>query len=139
MVAWYWKCCWIVLAGGIGSLTRYGLTELVESWFGRIFPYGTMVVNLVGCLLFGVVWEGSARGAVSLEMRLILLVGFLGGFTTFSSFAFHNEQMLMEKQWGHLLINILVQNVLGIAAIWLGIKLAEMVFPGGVVPLGRGT
>lgn len=136
MHAWYWKCGWIVLAGGFGSLARYGLTELVESWFGRHFPVGTLFVNLLGCLLFGVVWGSCARGAISVELRLILLVGFLGGFTTFSSFAFHNEQMFVHQQWGYLMINVLVQNMVGIAAIWMGIKLAEMVIPAGVVPPG---
>ena len=134
MQLWYWKCFWITVAGGAGSLARFGLTELVETWFGRLFPYGTMIVNLLGCLLFGIVWGSCARGAMSVEMRLILLVGFMGGFTTFSSFAFHNEQMLMEKQWGFLLTNVLIQNIVGIVAIWAGIKLAELVFPPGVVP-----
>lgn len=136
MHAWYWKCGWIILAGGIGSLARYGLTEWVESWFGKLFPYGTMIVNLVGCLLFGVVWGSCDRGALSVETRLILLVGFMGGFTTFSSFAFHNEQMIVDKQWAYLMVNVLVQNIVGIAAIWVGIKLAELMVPVAAVPPG---
>jgi len=134
-----WKYCWLLLAGGVGSLARYGLTEWVETWFGKLFPYGTMFVNILGCLLFGVVWGSCARGVISAEMRLILLVGFLGGFTTFSSFAFHNEQMMADKQWGHLLINVLVQNVVGIAAVWIGIKLTEWMIPVAAVQVGAGN
>jgi CrcB protein len=130
----YWNCFWITLAGGIGSLSRFYLNEKVETWFGKAFPFGTMLVNMLGCLLFGVVWGSCAKGVMSAEMRLILLVGFMGGFTTFSSFAFHNEQMLMNRQWGYLLTNVLVQNIVGIVAIWVGIKLAELVLPPGVVP-----
>ena len=129
MHSWYWNCGWIALAGGLGSVARYGLTELVETWFSKAFPYGTMTVNLIGCLLFGIVWESCTRGVISVEWRLIILVGFLGGFTIFSSFAFHNEQMLVERQWGALLVNVLVQNVVGIIAVWMGIRLAEMMLP----------
>lgn len=122
MVAWYWKCAGIGVMGGLGSLARYGLTELVEHKVGKAFPYGTMSVNLLGCLLFGMVWASVGKGWISEEMKLVLLVGFLGGFTTFSSFAFHNEQMLEQAKWGALLFNVLVQNVVGVLAIWLGIK-----------------
>lgn len=114
-----------MLAGGLGSLLRYGLTELVEHYAGKSFPYGTMLVNLLGCFVFGIVWALFGKGQLSEDMRLILLVGFLGGFTTFSSFALHNEQMLTNGQWGSLLVNVLVQNIVGIAAVWLGIKLAS--------------
>lgn len=135
MLPWYWNCIGIVLAGGLGSLARYGLTELVETWFGKAFPYGTMAVNLLGCLVFGMVWASCARGAISEETRLILLVGFLGGFTTFSSFAFHNQQMLASGQWNYFLIDVLVQNVVGILAIWLGIQLGQFLFPAAVPPV----
>jgi len=125
MQAWYWKYVGIVVMGGIGSLARYGLTELMEHFVGKVFPYGTMAVNLLGCLLFGIVWASVGRGWISEEMRLILLVGFLGGFTTFSSFAFHNEQMIEQTRWGALLFNVMIQNIVGVFAIWFGIKLVS--------------
>lgn len=133
MHAWYWNCIGITVAGGLGSLARYGLTELVETWFGKQFPYGTLTVNLVGCLLFGIVWASCARGVIGENARLILLVGFLGGFTTFSSFAFHNEQMVALRQWNALLINVLIQNSVGVFSVWLGIQLAHAVLPGAAV------
>ena len=129
MHTWYWNCGWIALLGGVGSVARYGLTELVETWFGKAFPYGTMMVNLLGCLLFGIVWGSCTRGVISEQWRLILLVGFLGGFTTFSSFAFHNEQMLVQKQWAAFMLNVLVQNIAGVAAVWVGIVFVEWLLP----------
>lgn len=125
LIPLFWKCLAIMLAGGLGSLLRYGLTELVEHYAGKAFPYGTMLVNLLGCFVFGIVWALFGKGQLTEDMRLILLVGFLGGFTTFSSFAFHNEQMLTNAQWGSLLVNVLVQNIVGIVAVWLGIKLVS--------------
>src|SRR5262249_44769411 len=129
-----WNCGWIALAGGLGSVARYGMTELVETWLGKAFPYGTMVVNLLGCLLFGIVWASCTRGVLSEQWRLILLVGFLGGFTTFSSFAFHNEQMIVHHQWNSLVFNVLVQNILGVASLWIGVLLIEWVRPAAVAP-----
>lgn len=122
MQPWVMKYGGILLFGGLGSVARYGLSEAVDHATGKEFPYGTMLVNLLGCLLFGVVWALFARQQLSEEWRLLLLVGFLGGFTTFSSFAFHNEQMLMSGQWGALLANVAVQNIIGVAAVWLGIR-----------------
>jgi fluoride exporter len=121
----FWKCLGITIAGGLGSLARFGLTELVEHFVGKVFPFGTLLVNLLGCLAFGILWTLCTKGQLNDEWRLILLVGFLGGFTTFSSFAFHNQQMLTQAQWGSLLLNVLIQNIVGIAAVWLGIKLAS--------------
>lgn len=132
MHAWYWKCGWIMVFGGLGSVARYGMTELVETWFGKAFPYGTMFVNLLGCFLFGIVWASCTRGAISEDLKVILLVGFLGGFTTFSSFAFHNQQMVEQRHWNALMINLLVQNVVGIAATWAGIHLMQMAIPAPV-------
>jgi fluoride exporter len=122
MHSWVVKYGGIMLFGGLGSVARYGLTEAMDHATGKTFPYGTMLVNILGCLVFGIVWALFARQHLSEEWRVLLLVGFLGGFTTFSSFAFHNEQMVMGGQWGALLLNVAVQNIVGVAAVWLGIR-----------------
>ena len=121
----FWKCLAIMLAGGLGSLLRYAVTEALEHFVGKSFPWGTMLVNLLGCFVFGILWALFTKGQLNDDQRLILLVGFLGGFTTFSSFGFHNEEMLTHAQWGQLLANVLIQNIVGIAAVWLGIRLAS--------------
>jgi CrcB protein len=122
MQPWIMKYGGIMLFGGLGSVARYGLSEAVDHAAGKDFPYGTMLVNLLGCLFFGVLWALFIRQHLSEEWRLLLLVGFLGGFTTFSSFAFQNEQLVMNGQWSAVLLNVAVQNIVGVAAVWLGIR-----------------
>ena len=121
------KLLFIFAAGGLGSLARYGLAGLVQWWAGLSFPWGTLAVNVLGCFLFGVVWIlGAERQLFSAETRTILLVGFMGGFTTFSSFAFETGHMLREADWWLAAANIAAQNVLGILALFLGFAVGRL-------------
>ena len=80
------NCGLLFLAGGAGALARYGVSELANTLVGRQYPLGTFVVNVLGCFLFGLIWELAAvRLLISDTVRLIILVGFMGSFTTFSS------------------------------------------------------
>lgn len=116
----------IALGGAAGSLSRYALGLAVQHWLPTQFPLGTMVVNLLGCFLFGVVAGLVERGnLVSPAAEMGLLVGFLGAFTTFSTFAFHNTQMLYDGRLAWFAANILVQNVAGIAALFAGLALTR--------------
>lgn len=116
----------IFLAGGLGSLSRYGLGALVRLMYRGDFPMSTLVVNALGCFLFGLV-QGWAehREWLSPQQSLILCVGFLGAFTTFSTFAYESQAMLREARWLHLFGNLLLQNVLGIAFVYLGLRLVR--------------
>ncbi len=114
----------IFFAGGLGSLSRYGLDLAVRSITTGGFPYSTSVVNALGCFLFGLVTGlVTHRGALSEEHGLILMVGFLGSFTTFSTFAFEAETMLRQSRWLELCTFVLAQNVLGVLFITLGLRL----------------
>lgn len=114
---------WIALAGALGSLSRFGLSRLVQGVCGD-FPLHTFVVNALGCLLFGVVYAvGSGRWPS--HVSAAILVGFFGAFTTFSSFAFDCQQLLLERRLWQLFGNVAVQNVLGLAAMLGGIGLAD--------------
>lgn len=116
----------IALAGGIGTLARYGVGTLTMRLLGTGFPWGTFAVNILGSFLFGWVWGlESIRNAITSETRIILLIGFMGGFTTFSSFAFENYALLRDGSFGLAAINIAAQNILGLAAVWAGITLAR--------------
>jgi CrcB protein len=116
------KLLWIGLAGAVGTLARYGLSGLVQRLGEFSFPWGTMTVNLLGCLLFGLVWAwAEGRLIITGEVRTIILVGFMGGFTTFSSFAFETGMLLRDGQWLPALANVAVQNLVGLAALALGI------------------
>ena len=89
------------------------------------FPWGTFLVNMLGCFLFGILVETLSSNRLPPEWKPILLTGFLGGFTTFSAFAFENQRFLEQRQWTLLAVNLIVQNGLGILAVIAGTALAS--------------
>ena len=119
----------IALAGALGTLARYGLSGLVHHVAkGSFFPWGTFVVNVVGCLAFGVLWAVmTARLSIDGDVRAIVLVGFMGAFTTFSSFVFDTGQLLEDSQWFLAAGNVLMQNVVGLLALFAGLALGRFV------------
>jgi len=121
---------WIGLAaaGVLGTLARYGLSGLVQRIAGAGFPWGTAVVNLTGCFLFGLLWtllEGRIQ--VRPEIRTIVFIGFFGAFTTFSSFVAETASLMRDSQWLYAGANIIGQNVLGIVVLLVGMALGRMV------------
>jgi CrcB protein len=121
------KLILIALAGGCGALARYGLGGAVHRLLGAGFPWGTAAVNLVGCFLFGLVWAlADGRFAVSGEARVIVLVGFMGAFTTFSTFIFETGGLLLEAQWAMAIANLALKNTVGLMALWMGMALARV-------------
>ncbi len=120
------KLILIALAGGLGTLARYGLAGLVQRWAGAGFPWGTVAVNAIGCFLFGIIWAlGSGRLALSPEVRVIVLVGFMGAFTTFSTYVSETGQMLANSQWLLAGGNIMLQNVVGLALFFAGLAMVR--------------
>lgn len=118
----------LAAAGGLGTVLRYGANLLAARVFGGGFPWGTLLVNVVGCLLFGCLWVlAEERRFLGPESRLILLTGFLGGLTTFSSYGFESADFLRKNQWGLAGLNLLVENSLGIAAVFAGMALGRWV------------
>jgi fluoride exporter len=118
----------LFVAGGIGTLARFTLGMAVSRWLGGNYPWATASVNLLGCLLFGFFWTlAEQRQLIGPETKLVVLVGFMGGFTTFSSYAFETAEMLSYSQWGHALGNIALQNGMGIAAVFAGFILGRNV------------
>ncbi len=122
------KLVWLALAGACGALARYGLAGAVHHWCGSWFPWGTAFVNVLGCLLFGVFWAlASERATISSEMRTVILVGFLGSFTTFSTFVSETSQFLMETEVLLALANMAIQVLLGIAVFYLGLSVGRII------------
>lgn len=122
------KLLLIALAGGAGALARYGLGGLVQGWTSSAFPWGTFVVNAAGCFLFGLIWVlGGERSGLSIETRTILLVGFMGAFTTFSTFIFETNKLTADSQWLWAAGNILLHMVVGVAMLGAGIALGRAV------------
>lgn len=121
------KLLLIALAGGVGTLARYGMGSLVHRIFGTAFPWGTISVNLLGSFLFGLVWTlATERLVISTEARIIILTGFMGAFTTFSTFMFETGELVRGGQWLLAGGNLLLQNVIGLAAVFGGIAIARL-------------
>lgn len=116
------KILWLAIAGVIGTLCRYWLGGLVQRAYGGVFPWGTFAVNMAGCFLFGMVWAAAEeRMLIGAELRAILLIGFMGAFTTFSSFIFETGQLMRDSQWALVAGNMILQNVTGLVMFFLGI------------------
>jgi len=116
---------WLALAGAAGTLLRAGLTTLAVRLLGTGFPWGTLAVNLLGSFAFGLSFAAvRARGGLSTEAETILLIGLLGGFTTYSSFAFQTTEMLQHGRLAAAAAYVLTTNLAGIAAVWAGLRLA---------------
>jgi CrcB protein len=111
----------LALAGALGTLLRYALGGGVQRLIGSEFPWGTLTVNALGCFLFGVVWTmAEERLVISGQTRFIVLTGFMGAFTTFSTYAFETAGFLRDSQWLLAAGNLLGQNALGLACVFLG-------------------
>ncbi|MFN2343663.1 MAG: CrcB family protein, partial [Desulfonatronovibrio sp.] len=94
---------------------------------GPGFPWATWLVNILGCFMFGLVWViAYERGLIPAHMRLILLVGFMGAFTTFATYIFECSALIQDVQWVKLGLNIMGQNILGFGALYLGYTCGRM-------------
>ena len=114
----------LAFAGALGTLARYGIGVVSVAALGTSYPYGTFIVNVLGSFLFGFAAE---LPQISIEWRIILLTGFLGGFTTFSAFAFENQQLLEQQRYVTFAVHVAGQNVLGIVAVLAGFALAAWI------------
>ncbi len=119
----------ILLAIGVGSfiggVSRYLITLLIQNKFLSTFPYGTFVVNVLGCFLIGVVYALSEKGNINEGWRIFLATGILGGFTTFSSFSNESVSMLRDGQYWHAFAYVGFSFLIGIAATFAGISLTK--------------
>ncbi len=115
------------IGGGVGAMARFLLARFVQQQAGPAFPLGTLVVNLLGCLVIGALSQlADTRNAFTPQSRAFFFAGVLGGFTTFSSFA--SETMTLGRADQHLpaLLNVVLHVVLGLGAVWLGRSLAGL-------------
>ena len=97
----------VVIGGGLGAGARYLLCELMLSRLGPAFPWGTLTVNLLGSILLGVIAQLGLSGAsMSIELRLLLTTGFMGGFTTYSTFNYETLRLLQDGRWSATALNV---------------------------------
>lgn len=123
------KLLWLGLAGAVGTISRYLLAGLVQrTVVGSFPPWGTLAVNGLGCLVFGTVWAvASERFAFSAEVRTVLLVGFLGAFTTFSTVMAEFGQLALDAEWLRATLYLVGGNALGIGAFFVGSALGRWI------------
>ena len=117
----------IGLGGGIGSISRYAIAVFAEKFTPIDFPLGTLTANLLGCLLIGFFWGYFERIHISHEFRLFIFTGFLGGFTTFSTFARETVQFFKAGEPLHAISYLLMSNILGITMVAAGFLLCSFI------------
>ena len=118
----------VLLGGGVGSLTRYMAGAAIMRRFGVAFPLGTLAVNVTGSFLIGLLMTVlTERLEWSPNWRLLLVTGFLGGYTTFSSFEYESFQAMRQGAAGIALLNLTGSVLAGYLAVWLGTALAERI------------
>jgi CrcB protein len=118
----------IAVGGAVGSVLRYGMSTWVHHWAGRGFPYGTLTVNAVGCLLMGVLFVlFTERLSDSNVLRAGMLIGVLGGFTTFSTFSIETFNLIEEGAWLRATVNAASSLLLCLGGTWLGVWIGRQI------------
>lgn len=121
------KILYLSLGGAAGTLSRYWLSGVAQRLAGGSFPLGTFAVNLAGCLLFGAVWGFfENRMLPGSEIRLLVLTGFMGAFTTFSTYMFETAELVKYGQAAAALLNVVGQSVAGLVLVLAGIALGRL-------------
>ena len=116
----------IALFGAVGTLARYGLQGLVQVRIGGTFPYGTLLVNLSGCFLVGLIAQFTMnRMVISPDWRMAIAVVFFGGYTTFSSFGWETAKMMEDGEWLRASAYVTASVVAGLFLSIAGIRLAN--------------
>jgi fluoride exporter len=123
------KWIYIAVGGAVGSVLRYAVQGWFRETFGTRFPWGTFVVNISGCLLIGILagWFAGPR-LVREEYRIGLMIGVLGGYTTFSSFGLETFNLANDGEFKFALLNMVLSCAVGFVAVWLGYRMAERWF-----------
>ena len=117
----------VMLGGSLGAASRYGVSLLSARFLGTQFPYGTMLVNLAGCFLIGLLFALADRSRLlTPDVRLLLITGYLGALTTFSTFSLETVSAGRAGLTLQALTNILINNLGGLSLTWLGLRLGGL-------------
>ncbi len=123
---------WVAIGGALGSVGRFWLNGIVSARFGETFPWGTMLINISGSFIIGVIGSlAMPEGRMDSQSRAyatqFFMIGICGGYTTFSSFSLQTLNLLRDREWFYAGGNIVLSVVLCTAAVWLGWLLGSMV------------
>lgn len=119
---------YIAIGGAIGALLRYWISGVANRLFYSEFPWGTLSVNLIGSLIIGFLWGISEFVFISRDMKVLIFIGILGSFTTFSTFSLESFHLLRDGEYGFLSINIFLNFFLGIVLVFAGVFLSRYIF-----------
>ena len=123
-----WEIIAVAVGGSMGAVSRYLVSQFMAAKFGADLPYGTFIVNVVGCFIIGAFMTLiTEKFAISSYWRLIVVVGFVGGLTTFSSLGYETFKLLENGSLSYALSNIALNLLFGFSAIWIGVVLARMI------------
>ena len=122
---------WVALGGAIGSVGRFWLSGLVANRFGETFPWGTLVINVTGSFVIGIIGAlASPEGRMDSQSRAFatqfLMIGICGGYTTFSSFSWQTLRLVQDREWLYAGGNVVLSVVLCMIAVWLGYALGSV-------------
>lgn len=120
----------VALGGAFGAVFRFLISSGVYQWLGRGFPYGTLVVNIIGSFLIGLLTEALIlqRVALSIEYRSAILIGLFGSLTTFSTFSLDTFYLIEQGQFAKASLNVFVSVVVCLIAVWIGLSLGKFLF-----------
>lgn len=117
----------VAIGGAAGALARYGTVVAYQRFAPSTFPFAILTVNILGSLLFGLIWAyAEDRDWISENMRLLVLTGFLGSFTTFSTFAFDEAMFMRSGSWAMFVSNLLISNAAALTAVFVGFRLGKV-------------
>ena len=122
---------YLAIAGALGAVSRFLLSGVTYRLLGSGFPYGTLCVNIIGSFLIGLVMQvGLNTDIIPQSLRTVITVGFLGAFTTFSTFSFETLNYIQDGVWGMALLNIAVNVIVCLLAVFAGIIIGKLAFGG---------
>ena len=121
------RLVYIAIGGAIGAILRYETSGIAYKIFGTVFPYGTLSVNIIGSFFIGLLFELLEDTALSPDIRMLIFVGILGAFTTFSSFSLETINLLRDGEIWLGSWNIILNNILGITGAMVGIFVAKYI------------
>lgn len=123
----------VFVGAGMGGLLRYWIGGVVQHWFAHPFPLGTLTVNISGCFAMGFLATAIADEVVFQdEYRMIVLIGLLGGYTTFSTFSYETLALIREHDWTRAGLYVVGSVVLSLFAVWIGAMIAAKLFSSSV-------
>jgi CrcB protein len=114
---------WVAIGGALGSVSRFWLSGVVDRHFGETFPWGTLVVNITGSFIVGFLAALTApegRWLISPSTRTFLIIGFCGGYTTFSAFSLQTLNLARDGEWLYAAGNVMSSVAICLVAVWLG-------------------